>query len=282
MNKPDNTSDINPSPASADLLIELGCEELPPKSLANLGQSLFSGFLNQLKKAELAYDEDNSRFFYTPRRLALLVSGVSERQPDQVTERKGPAVVAAFDADKQPTPAANGFARSVGKRVEELETLKTDAGEWLFCRLEKPEVRRRRECNSCEARFTTYESPLLNMPMVIKSDGSRDAFDEVRLRSGMMRALEKRPVSAELIEDAVSRIKKQLLGIEAREISTRKIGDMVMHELQRLDHVAYIRFASVYLSFEDIQAFEEVIQTLAAEPTPEMQRRQVPLIEEDE
>ena len=123
---------------------------------------------------------------------------------------------------------------------------------------------------------------MLNMPMVIKSDGSRDAFDEVRLRSGMMRALEKRPVSAELIEDAVSRIKKQLLSIEAREISTRKIGDMVMHELQRLDHVAYIRFASVYLSFEDIQAFEEVIQTLASEPTPEMQRRQVPLIDEDE
>lgn len=147
---------------------------------------------------------------------------------------------------------------------------------------ESTQVRRRRECNSCETRFTTYESPMLNMPMVIKSDGSRDAFDERRLRNGMMRALEKRPVSAELIEDAISRIKKQLLGIEAREISTRKIGDMVMHELQRLDHVAYIRFASVYLSFEDIQAFEEVIQTLAAEPTPEMQRRQVPLIDEDE
>ncbi|MCP3686988.1 MAG: transcriptional repressor NrdR [Gammaproteobacteria bacterium] len=147
---------------------------------------------------------------------------------------------------------------------------------------ESTQVRRRRECNSCEARFTTYESPLLNMPMVIKSDGSRDAFDEVRLRSGMMRALEKRPVSAELIEDAISRIKKQLLGIEAREISTRKVGDMVMHELQRLDHVAYIRFASVYLSFEDIQAFEEVIQTLAAEPTPELQRRQVPLIDAEE
>ena len=143
-------------------------------------------------------------------------------------------------------------------------------------------MRRRRECNACEVRFTTYESPMLNMPMVIKSDGSRDAFDEVRLRSGMMRALEKRPVSAELIEDAISRIKKQLLGIEAREISTRKIGDMVMHELQRLDHVAYVRFASVYLSFEDIQAFEEVIEKLAAEPTPEMQRRQVPLIEEDD
>jgi transcriptional repressor NrdR len=105
------------------------------------------------------------------------------------------------------------------------------------------------------------------MPMVIKNDGSRDAFDELRLRNGMLRALEKRPVSAEQIE--------------AREISSRKVGDMVMRELQLLDHVAYIRFASVYLSFEDIQAFEEVIKTLASEPTPEEQRRQVPLIDEE-
>ena len=119
------------------------------------------------------------------------------------------------------------------------------------------------------------------MPMVVKNDGSRDAFDEVRLRSGMLRSLEKRPVSAEHIEDAISHIKRQLVGIESREISSRQIGAMVMHELQRLDHVAYIRFASVYLSFEDIQAFEEVIQTLAAEPTPEMHRRQVPLIDEE-
>ena len=146
---------------------------------------------------------------------------------------------------------------------------------------ESTQVRRRRECNACETRFTTYESPLLNMPMVIKRDGSRDAFDETRLRSGILRALEKRPVSAERFEDAISRIKKQLVSIDSREISTRNIGDMVMHELQRLDHVAYIRFASVYFSFEDIQAFEEVIQTLASRPTPEMQRRQVPLIEEE-
>ena len=146
---------------------------------------------------------------------------------------------------------------------------------------ESAQVRRRRECVSCETRFTTYESPMLNMPMVIKSDGSRDTFDEVRLRTGMMRALEKRPVAAEQIEDAISHVKKQLVGIESREISTRKIGAMVMHELQRLDHVAYIRFASVYLSFEDIQAFEELIKTLESEPTPEMHRRQVPLIDED-
>jgi len=143
-------------------------------------------------------------------------------------------------------------------------------------------VRRRRECVSCETRFTTYESPVLNMPTVIKSDGSRDAFDELRLRSGMMRALEKRPVAADQIEDAISHIKKQLIGIDSREITSRKIGNLVMHELQRLDHVAYIRFASVYLSFEDIQAFQEVIKTLESEPTPEMQRRQVPLIDDQD
>jgi len=146
---------------------------------------------------------------------------------------------------------------------------------------ESTQVRRRRECVSCETRFTSYESPLLNMPMVIKSDGSRDAFDEVRLRSGMSRALEKRPVAADQIEDAINRIKKHLLGVDSREILSRKIGDLVMHELQRLDHVAYIRFASVYLSFEDIQSFQEVIKRLESEPTPEMHRRQVPLIDEN-
>lgn len=122
---------------------------------------------------------------------------------------------------------------------------------------------------------------MLNMPMVIKNDGSRDAFDEVRLRSGMMRALEKRPVTAEQIEDAINHIKRQLVAIESREISSREIGALVMHELQRVDQVAYIRFASVYLSFEDLQAFQDAIHRLAAEPTPEMHQRQVPLIDED-
>lgn len=145
---------------------------------------------------------------------------------------------------------------------------------------ESAQVRRRRECTSCEARFTTYEAPLLNMPMVIKNDGSRDAFDEQRVRSGMLRALEKRPVSAEQIEDAMSHIKRQLAVMDTREVPSRQIGDLVMRELQGLDHVAYIRFASVYLSFEDIASFEELIKRLATEPTPEMQRRQVPLIDE--
>ncbi len=147
---------------------------------------------------------------------------------------------------------------------------------------ESNQVRRRRECVSCSARFTTYEAPMLNMPMVIKNDGSRDTFDERRVRNGMLRALEKRPVSAEQIEDAMSHIKRQLAALDAREVPSRKIGELVMRELQALDHVAYIRFASVYLSFEDLSSFEEVIKRLEAEPTPEMQRRQVPLIDEQD
>lgn len=121
----------------ADLLIELGCEELPPKSLPKLGNALLAGFSAQLEKAGIKFDSSASRVFYTPRRLALLMRSVADSQPHQVLERKGPAVAAAFDADGQPTPAASGFARSVGKSVDELETLKTDKGEWLFCRVEK-------------------------------------------------------------------------------------------------------------------------------------------------
>ncbi|MCP4048954.1 MAG: glycine--tRNA ligase subunit beta, partial [Gammaproteobacteria bacterium] len=133
-----NNSNIeNLLAGSADLLIELGCEELPPKSLPRVGQALFDGFLAHLNKAELGFDAATSRLYYTPRRLALLISGVAGSQPDQVLERKGPALAAAFSADKQPTPAALGFARSVGKDVQELETFKTDKGEWLYCRVEK-------------------------------------------------------------------------------------------------------------------------------------------------
>ncbi len=124
--------------ACADLLIELGCEELPPKSLASLGKSLFSAFSAQLEKAGFEFDSNLSHFFYTPRRLALQMSAVAARQPDQVLERRGPAVAAAYDAENKATPAAIGFARSVGKQLDELETVKTDKGEWLYCRIEKP------------------------------------------------------------------------------------------------------------------------------------------------
>ena len=135
MNKP---AQKDATPGRADLLIELGCEELPPKSLAVLGRSLFDGFLQQLDRQELDFDRTASRYYYTPRRLAVLVSKLAARQPDQALERKGPALSAAFDAQNNATPAALGFARSVGKQVEQLETLKTDKGEWLYCKLEKP------------------------------------------------------------------------------------------------------------------------------------------------
>jgi glycyl-tRNA synthetase beta chain len=133
-----NSASMKTNLEKEDLLIELGCEELPPKSLPLLGEAFFSGICAQLNQAELEFDGEQSRVYYTPRRLAVKISQVANRQADQVVERKGPALAAAFDADKQPTPAALGFARSVGKDVNELETLKTDKGEWLYCRLENP------------------------------------------------------------------------------------------------------------------------------------------------
>jgi glycyl-tRNA synthetase beta chain len=123
---------------TADLLVELGCEELPPKSLTALAAAFFEGVCDGLEAADITFDRASSRSLYTPRRLALLLSGVAERQPDRVRERRGPALSAAFDADGEPTSAAIGFASSVGLEVHELETVKTDKGEWLFCKLEEP------------------------------------------------------------------------------------------------------------------------------------------------
>jgi glycyl-tRNA synthetase len=122
----------------ADLLIELGCEELPPKSLDRLSSALFEGLCAGLQKAQIPFDRDGSRAYCTPRRLAVLLKATGDRQPDQVIERRGPALAAAFDADGQPTPAAMGFARSIGKEVSDLDTIKTEKGEWLYCRLESP------------------------------------------------------------------------------------------------------------------------------------------------
>jgi len=127
---------------------------------------------------------------------------------------------------------------------------------------EGDQVRRRRECARCGERFTTYEIAELVMPRVVKSDGSREPFDENKLRTGMLRALEKRPVSTERIEAALNRIKKRLQSTGEREIKARQIGDCVMDELRELDQVAYVRFASVYRSFQDVSAFREVIEGL--------------------
>jgi len=131
------------------------------------------------------------------------------------------------------------------------------------------QVRRRRECVVCSERFTTYELAELVMPRVIKSDGSREPFDEDKLRAGFQRALEKRPVSIEQIEIALSQIKPFLQVTGEREISSRIIGEEVMSQLHELDEVAYIRFASVYRSFQDLNEFQDELNRLSsAKPMP--------------
>ncbi len=128
-------------------------------------------------------------------------------------------------------------------------------------------VRRRRECGTCKERFTTYESAELTLPRVIKRDNRREAFDESKLRCGLQRALEKRPVESERIDACVQKIKETLMRRGDREVPARIIGEMVMDELKTLDRVAYVRFASVYRSFEDVSEFREVIEGLESEPS---------------
>ncbi len=127
---------------------------------------------------------------------------------------------------------------------------------------EGQQVRRRRECIECSERFTTFELAELNMPRIIKTNGAREPFMEEKLRAGLMRALEKRPVATDLIEDSIENIRHQLLAGGEREVDSRRLGELVMTELRKLDHVAYIRFASVYMSFDDIESFREVVNRL--------------------
>ncbi|MGR5069961.1 MULTISPECIES: transcriptional regulator NrdR [Vibrio] len=124
------------------------------------------------------------------------------------------------------------------------------------------QVRRRRQCLACNERFTTFETAELVMPKVIKSNGNREPFDEDKMVGGIQRALEKRPVSADAIELAISMIKSQLRATGEREVPSEMIGNLVMDQLKELDKVAYIRFASVYRSFEDIREFGEEIARL--------------------
>lgn len=125
------------------------------------------------------------------------------------------------------------------------------------------QVRRRRECLKCEERFTTYETVELAMPRIIKHDASRQPFDEEKLRRGLLKALEKRPVDTEQIEASISRIIQRLRAMGEREVEARTLGEWVMEELRALDDVAYVRFASVYRRFEDINAFQEEIAKLS-------------------
>lgn len=140
------------------------------------------------------------------------------------------------------------------------------------------QVRRRRECTECEERFTTYETAELNLPRIIKSRGNREPFSDNKLQAGFQKALEKRPVSVEAIDDAVARVKHRCLVAGDREINARQIGEWVMEELQLLDEVAYIRFASVYRQFEDAAAFREAIDTLERTPDAEAAANQLSLL----
>ncbi|HAU8251915.1 TPA: transcriptional regulator NrdR [Vibrio vulnificus] len=124
------------------------------------------------------------------------------------------------------------------------------------------QVRRRRQCLACKERFTTFETAELLMPKVIKSNGNREPFNEDKMVGGIQRALEKRPVSADAIELAISMIKSKLRATGEREVPSKMIGNLVMEQLKHLDKVAYIRFASVYRSFEDIREFGEEIARL--------------------
>lgn len=124
------------------------------------------------------------------------------------------------------------------------------------------QVRRRRECPHCGERFTSYESAELLMPKVVKQDGTREPYNADKLRAGMMRALEKRPVPMEDIESAITRIEHRLRARGEREVATRDVGESVMAELKKLDQVAYVRFASVYMSFQDIAEFRAEIERL--------------------
>jgi transcriptional repressor NrdR len=144
------------------------------------------------------------------------------------------------------------------------------------------EVRRRRECQACGERFTTYEGAELVMPHLIKRDDRREPFDENKLRHGMVTALEKRPVDSESIEAALQRIIHQLRTIGEREVAARLVGDMVMEELRALDEVAYVRFASVYRSFQDLTEFQEEIQRLKELPSVLADREQMSLLPDDE
>ena len=124
------------------------------------------------------------------------------------------------------------------------------------------QIRRRRQCLACNERFTTFESAELVMPRLVKNDNTRQPFDEAKLRSSMVRALEKRPVASDKLEQAVGRLIHRLRTLGEREVASRLVGEFVMEELRALDEVAYVRFASVYRSFQDVTEFEDEIRRL--------------------
>jgi len=143
---------------------------------------------------------------------------------------------------------------------------------------EGSKVRRRRACEGCGARFTTFEAAELVLPRIVKRDGTPEPFDETKLRRGMAQALYKRPVTTEAVDAAVSRLQQRLQGDNDRDVPADRLGEWVMAELRDLDQVAYVRFASIYRRFEDVNAFREEIAQLEAASSPKP--GQLPLIDD--
>lgn len=141
------------------------------------------------------------------------------------------------------------------------------------------QIRRRRQCEKCGSRFNTYEAPEIKAPRIIKADGGREAFSERKLREGMLRALEKRPVETRDVERAIRALLQQISTVEDSEIPSSLLGEWVMRELAKLDQVAYVRFASVYRRFEDVQAFRDVIENLERDHPVADDGRQISLLE---
>ena len=139
------------------------------------------------------------------------------------------------------------------QETQVVETRESDEGDV---------ARRRRRCLKCDKRFTTYERAEIALPAVVKKDGSRVDFDPSKLRASMLLALRKRPVSVEQVDAALERIQDKLLASAARELPSARLGELVMRELKRIDKVAYVRFASVYRSFEDVDEFRQLIRDI--------------------
>ena len=146
---------------------------------------------------------------------------------------------------------------------------------------EGDQIRRRRACQACKARFTTYETAELSLPRIIKSDGRRETFVDEKLRTGILKALEKRPVSMEKVEEMINQVKRSIRESGEREIDSRRVGEYAMEALRGLDQVAYVRFASVYRSFEDVRAFLEEIESLENELPPDLRSQQLDLLPAD-
>ena len=144
------------------------------------------------------------------------------------------------------------------------------------------QIRRRRECLKCTERFTTFESAELVLPKLVKRDQSREPFNESKLRNGILTATEKRPISIEVIEELISRVVMKVQKLGEREIQSRKLGEIVMQELREIDEIAFVRYASVYRRFQDVEEFEKEIESLRDTPSATDARSQISIYPEEE